>query len=257
MITFAGGRDRHRHALPREHAPVVGRQRQRGRLQPDLLQGGHGDRSASILYDARPARTRRAARARGRAAAFQRSLVKQFNTNYAQRRLLDRRAVEPDAVQPVLRLVTYDRPGIAYIALRQILGHGRLHQGAAADPARATAASQHHRAPARGRLPPVAAGARARACQRRLTSSSPSGSTPPTRRAAARTGRRSPVPAWTGPASTTRTAPAAELQEIPPGADRTSSLLIQSALGRSAQGNGPCSAQGNERTGVHRHSRTL
>ena len=42
MITFAGGRDRPGHPLPREHAPVVGRQRDRGRVQPDLLQGGHG-----------------------------------------------------------------------------------------------------------------------------------------------------------------------------------------------------------------------
>src|SRR5262249_19150965 len=38
--------NRHRHPLPREHAPVVGRPRERGELQHDLLQGGprHGRR---------------------------------------------------------------------------------------------------------------------------------------------------------------------------------------------------------------------
>ena len=35
-------RDRDRDPLPREHAPVVGRPRHRGRLQHDLLQGGSG-----------------------------------------------------------------------------------------------------------------------------------------------------------------------------------------------------------------------
>ena len=42
MITFAGGRAGLEHSLPREHAPVVGRQRDRGRLRDDLLQGRHG-----------------------------------------------------------------------------------------------------------------------------------------------------------------------------------------------------------------------
>ena len=52
------------------------------------------------------------------------SLVKQFNTNYANNRQpLDRRPVRPDAGHACSRAAsTYTRPGTAYIALRQILG---------------------------------------------------------------------------------------------------------------------------------------
>ena len=39
-ITFQGGSHRSEHAAPREHAPVVGRQRLRGQVRADLLQGG-------------------------------------------------------------------------------------------------------------------------------------------------------------------------------------------------------------------------
>ena len=61
-ITFAGGVDRPRHVQPREHAPVVGRQRLRGELQPHLLQGGLGD--ARRVPVRRPQRTDRRGRAR-------------------------------------------------------------------------------------------------------------------------------------------------------------------------------------------------
>ena len=55
-------RHRHRHSLPREHAPVVGRQRQRGRLRHDVLQGGHGDRGRDPVRRAGWPRRRREGR---------------------------------------------------------------------------------------------------------------------------------------------------------------------------------------------------
>ena len=53
---------------------------------------------------------------------------------------------------------TYDRPGAAYVALRQILGSVNFTR-ALRQLQRTYGGAQHHRAPARSRFPPVAAGA--------------------------------------------------------------------------------------------------
>ena len=60
-------------------------------------------------------------------AAFQASLVHQFNAIYGLRRIvLGGRAVEPGTVGLFSGSATYYRPGVAYIALRQILGHANF-----------------------------------------------------------------------------------------------------------------------------------
>jgi len=59
--------------------------------------------------------------------AFQRSLVKQFNTTYASKGTFW--AAAPSNPTPFGLFsgsATYDRPGIAYVALRQILGHANF-----------------------------------------------------------------------------------------------------------------------------------
>ena len=78
-ITFAGGTiggatgTSLGHAQPREHAPVVRRQRRRGRVQPHVVEGGlrdprrvplHGADDADRLRPGRPRRERRRVRAR-------------------------------------------------------------------------------------------------------------------------------------------------------------------------------------------------
>ena len=68
--------------------------------------------------------------------AFQRSLVHTFNTTYASKDGFW--TVAPSNPTPWALFGTpntYLRPGISYIALRQILGHAQLHPGAGADPA--------------------------------------------------------------------------------------------------------------------------
>ena len=100
---------------------------------------------------------------------------------------------------------TYDRPGIAYIALRQILGHAnftraleqiqRQYGGASISEPQLEAAFGGGCPSA---APPAASGS---------ASSSPSGSTPPTRPAAGRPGRRSPAPGSPAPGSTAAPAP--------------------------------------------------
>ncbi len=78
--------------------------------------------------------------------AFQRSLVAAVQRDLpAQGQVLDRSAVEPDAVHPVRR-GTPPTPGraSAYVALRQILGHRELRPCPAADPA-AVRRRAHHR----------------------------------------------------------------------------------------------------------------
>ena len=100
--------------------------------------------------------------AKGR-AAFQASLVKQFNQTYASGK--DFWTDAPSDPTPYTLFdssSTYDRPGVAYIALRQILGPARF-TGALRHPA-PVRRGQHHRGAAGSRLPPVAAGAQ-RACQ--------------------------------------------------------------------------------------------
>ena len=117
------------------------------------------------------------------------------------RHLLDAGAVRPDAVQPVRRgSQTYARPGVTYIALRQILGHGnftRPWSTSSASTAAPASPSRNWQAAFRAWLPNPSAG-----CQARLGEFFRQGSTPPTRPAAARTGRRSPARAWPAPAST-------------------------------------------------------
>ena len=81
---------------------------------------------AEFLYAARPARRpRRAARARRRAAgSFQQSLVDRFNSTYPSKDGFW--TVAPSNPTPWALFGTpntYLRPGISYIALRQILGH--------------------------------------------------------------------------------------------------------------------------------------
>jgi aminopeptidase N len=60
-------------------------------------------------------------------AAFQASLVHQFNADYAQGKSFWTVAPSnPQAFGLFSGSSTYDRPGIGYIALRQILGHGNF-----------------------------------------------------------------------------------------------------------------------------------
>ena len=59
--------------------------------------------------------------------AFQRSLVSQFDGNYAQlREPLAFAPSDPTPARLFSGSTTYTRPGTAYLALRQILGHGRF-----------------------------------------------------------------------------------------------------------------------------------
>jgi hypothetical protein len=59
--------------------------------------------------------------------AFQHSLVKQFNTTYASKGTFWTAAPsDPTPFGLFSGSATYDRPGIAYIALRQILGHANF-----------------------------------------------------------------------------------------------------------------------------------
>jgi aminopeptidase N len=60
-------------------------------------------------------------------AAFQASLVRRFNSDYAQGKSFWTVAPSnPQAFGLFSGSSTYDRPGIGYIALRQILGHGNF-----------------------------------------------------------------------------------------------------------------------------------
>ena len=99
MITFAGG-EIDLDTLNHENMHQWwGDNVSEAQLQPDLLQGGHGHARRVPVRRPHRRRPRRAARAPPAGhAAFQRSLVKQFNANYAQQRaVLDRRPVRPDA----------------------------------------------------------------------------------------------------------------------------------------------------------------
>ena len=91
-------------------------------------------------------------------------------------------------------------PGIAYIALRQILGPANFN-AALQQIQRDVPPGEHHRAAARSGVRLVPARGRPRRAARSSASSSPSGGTPSIRPAAARTGRRSPGPASTAAAS--------------------------------------------------------
>ena len=114
------------HVRAREHAPVVGRQRRRGRAQADVVQGGPGD-DRRVLQD----RAKDAANAVGGQgtaagdAAFEASLVSplRHQLQHDLGDVLERRAVEPDLGHDERhRNNAYMRPGTAYLALRAILG---------------------------------------------------------------------------------------------------------------------------------------
>ncbi|BEP12992.1 M1 family metallopeptidase [Acidothermaceae bacterium B102] len=61
-------------------------------------------------------------------AAFQASLVQQFNDNYARTDLWSGAPSNPTAYTLFDGSSTYDRPGTAYLALRQILGNDRFNR---------------------------------------------------------------------------------------------------------------------------------
>jgi aminopeptidase N len=63
--------------------------------------------------------------ARGR-AAFDASLIDQFNAGYARSNLWQGAPSDPTPYRLFSGTSTYDRPGLAYIALRQILGPRRF-----------------------------------------------------------------------------------------------------------------------------------
>ena len=119
-----GRRDRPRHVQPREHAPVVGGQRLRGELQPHLLQGRPRDaRRVPVRRAQRADRGGRARHPGGRCG------VRVQPDRHVRRCLRERRQISgpraPSNPRPYTLFsgsTTYTRPGIAYIALRRILG---------------------------------------------------------------------------------------------------------------------------------------
>jgi len=113
MITFEGGRIGLRTFHHENCPPVVGRQRHRANLQPDLLQGRNGHLSASTCSSRTTHRPPLAVPPppAGR-AAFEASLVNQFNTNYASNRLWTGAPSDPNAGHAVLPAASpHTRPG--------------------------------------------------------------------------------------------------------------------------------------------------
>ena len=165
MITFAGGAIDLGHPLPREHAPVVGRQRHRGQLQPDLLQGGHGHPGRVPV---RAARTATAAGPAGRPRRSRPAWSSSSTTNYARDgSFWAGGPSNPTAYTLFDGSSTYDRPGTAYIALRQILGPARFDQ-ALQQIQRQLRRRRHHRAAARGRPSPAGCPNHSEDCQDKL-----------------------------------------------------------------------------------------
>ena len=190
--------DRPRHLQPREHAPVVGRQRLRGELQPDLLQGGHGHaRGVPLRARATRSRGRRSGHGgRARGVPAEPGRTSSTPTTPAPG-ASGRPPLRPDARPAVLRQhdVRPARHGVPRPASDP--RPARVRPGAAADPA-PLRRRQHHRAAARGAVRPFPAAPQPRPAGRGSGPSSPSGSTPPTRPAAAPTARSSPARARTG-----------------------------------------------------------
>ena len=92
-------------------------------------------------------------------AAFQASLVHRFNSDYAQGKSFWTVAPSnPQAFGLFSGSSTYDRPGIGYIALRQILGHGNF-TSALQQIQRTYGGGSVTEAQLEAGLPPVAAGA--------------------------------------------------------------------------------------------------
>ena len=195
---------RPRHVQPREHAPVVGRQRLGGELQHDLLQGGSRDarrvplrapRNAHYGGPGTPAGARRS----------RSSLVGGFqhSTTRTPASLWTAAPSDPTARATLFSgATTYLRPGIAYIALRQILGPASF-AAALQQMQSHLPAGGDHRAAARGRPSPTFLPNPSAACPVPAgPGSSLSGSTRSIRPAAVPTGRRSPGPASTAAAFT-------------------------------------------------------
>ena len=112
---------------------------------------------AEILYDARLAQKAAGgpSTAAGR-AAFQKQIVKDFDQIYSTKS--DFWTVAPSNPQPFSLFSdssTYLRPAIAYVALRQIVGHGRFTK--ALEHTQRAYGGSSITEPQRGRLPPVAA----------------------------------------------------------------------------------------------------
>ncbi len=184
MITFAGGSDRPGHLQPREHASVVGRQRLRGQLQPDLLQGGDGHpRRVPLHRPQRPDRGRRPRHGGGR-AAFQQSLVDQFNRNYANTGSLwtaaPRRTRHRPACSPAARPTPGPERPTSHCGKSSgrtgSTGHCRRSSGTTAATASPSRSSR--------RGSPTSCPTTATHAVPGSARSSPSGSTPPTRPAA-------------------------------------------------------------------------
>jgi hypothetical protein len=116
MITFAGGFIDTECPLPREHAPVVGRQRHRERLQHDLLQGGAGHgRRVPVPRAAGREQGGRAVLAQGPGRVPGQPGQAVQPDLRGQEQVLDGRAVQPGAGLPLPSgASTYDRPGAAY-----------------------------------------------------------------------------------------------------------------------------------------------
>ena len=124
-ITFAGGSISTGVVPPREHAPVVGRQRLRGRVQPDLLQGGLRGPVGGPAPRPAPRRTPPAASARRpatRRSTPASSTASTRPTTATSTTLWTVAPSNPTVEQPVRQHNTYTGPAASYIALRQILG---------------------------------------------------------------------------------------------------------------------------------------
>ena len=209
-ITFAGGRDRTRDLQPREHAPVVGGQRLRGQLQPDVLQGGHGDaRRVPVQGAQRPDRRRRPRHAGGRRRVRDQPDQHVQHDLREHRQPVDRRPVEPHARPrcsparprtpvPGSRTSRCDRSSARTSPRRCSASSATIGRAASPSPSSRPASRRSSRS-ARGHAGPSS------------TASSPSGSTPCTRPAAAPTGRRSPVPGLTEVAFSAAAEPPAAL----------------------------------------------
>ena len=153
MITFADESDRHRHPLPREHAPVVGRPRDRGQLQHDLLQGGHGH--PGRVHVRRPYGRDQGGWSghRGRAAGVHQQPDRAVQQAVRQgRQLLVGGTVQPGCRRTVLELLDLRPARCGLYRAVADPGYDPVHPGPAHRPARVRRRLDH-RAGVGGRLP--------------------------------------------------------------------------------------------------------
>ena len=136
-------------------------------------------------------------------AAFETSLISRFNTNYdtTSSTAWTSAPSNPTVGNLFTTSNTYTRPGTAYLALWRILGR-HDDRDDEADPGRLRR-RLHHRGAARGGVPPRLPNQSA-ACNARLDQFFTQWFDTATRRAAARTSRRSRAPAWPARASSAR-----------------------------------------------------